>query len=193
MTVGVLLLAAGCSRRFGSDKRLALLPDGRPLLDAAVSAIQHSGLPLRVCLRPGDHAVRERLSAAGVAVLECRHAPRGMGATLADAVAQLGDWQGLLVALADMPGIRPATFRAVAEALTADSIVTPTFQDEPGHPVGFGRVFFPELARLDGDQGARNLVGGAGSRRLRLPLEDPGILRDVDYPADVRALESAQT
>ncbi|MDO8863161.1 nucleotidyltransferase family protein [Haliea sp. E1-2-M8] len=192
MNVGVLLLAAGWSRRFGSDKRLALLPDGRPLLFAAVSAIQRSGLDLRVCLRPGDDAIKERLLAAEVAVLECQRAAEGMGATLADAVAQLGGWQGLLVALADMPGIRPGTFRAVAEALTADSIVTPTFQGEPGHPVGFGRVFFPALARLDGDRGARDLVSRAGSRRLCLSLADPGILRDVDYPADFRALGSPQ-
>lgn len=188
MTVGVLLLAAGCSRRFGSDKRLAPLPSGGSLLFAAVAAIQHSGLPLRVCLRPGDEQLRERLGADSVPVLFCEHAAQGMGATLADAVAQLAGWEGLLVALGDMPAIRPETFCQVAAALTSDLIVTPTFAGEPGHPVGFGRAFFPALVRLQGDCGARDLVRRAGSRRLCLPLADPGILRDVDYPADLAAL-----
>lgn len=188
MSVGVLLLAAGCSRRFGSDKRLALLSDGRPLLFAAVDSVQRSELPLRVCLRPGDDLLRQRLLAVGVAVLECRLADRGMGATLAEAVAQLADWHGLLVALGDMPAIRPDSFRQVAAALTADAIVTPTFQGQSGHPVGFGRDFFSALASLDGDIGARDLVGHAGSARRRLPLADPGILRDVDFPVDLTRL-----
>jgi len=188
VSVGVLLLAAGCSRRFGSDKRLAPLPDGRPLLFATVSAIQASGLPLRVCLRPGDDELRSNLVALGVPVLECQQAARGMGATLAEAIAQLADWRGVLVALGDMPAIRPQTFRQVAESLTADTIVTPMFQSQSGHPVGFGRDFFPALASLDGDRGARDLVRRAGSRRLCLPLEDPGILRDVDFPEDLAAL-----
>ena len=186
MTVGVLLLAAGSSRRFGSDKRLALLPDGRPLLLAAVDTVLRSHLPLLVCLRPGDDILRERLLAAGVAVLECQRASRGMGATLAEAVAQLTGWQGLLVALGDMPRIQPDTFRQVAAVLSDDVIVTPTFQGQSGHPVGFGRGFFPALARLDGDVGARDLVSGAGSARQWLPLADPGILRDVDFPLDLQ-------
>jgi molybdenum cofactor cytidylyltransferase len=185
VTVGVLLLAAGSSRRFGSDKRLALLPDGRPLLLAAVDTVLRSHLPLQVCLRPGDDVLRERLLAAGVAVLECQHANRGMGATLAEAVAQLADWHGLLVALGDMPAIQPDSFRQVAEALTANAIVTPTFQGQSGHPVGFGRDFFPALSRLDGDTGARDLLARSGSARRSLPLVDPGILRDVDFPGDL--------
>ena len=188
MTVGVLLLAAGRSQRFGSDKRLAPLPSGDPLLFAVVATIRHSGLPLRVCLRPGDDPLRERLLAERVPVLVCEHAAQGMGATLADAVVQLAGWEGLLVALADMPAIRPQTFRQVAAALTTDIVVTPTYAGKPGHPVGFGRAFFSALARLQGDRGARDLVRQAGSGRLCLPLADPGILRDVDYPADLAAL-----
>ena len=188
MNVGVLLLAAGSSRRFGSDKRLALLPDGRPLLFAAIAAVQRSELPLRVCLRPGDDLLRERLLAAGVAVLECQRANRGMGATLAEAVAQLADWRGLLVALGDMPAIQPDSFRRVAAALTADASVTPTFQGQSGHPVGFGSDFFSALASLDGDRGARDLVSRAGSVHRHLPLADPGILRDVDFPVDLTLL-----
>ncbi|MEQ8800716.1 MAG: NTP transferase domain-containing protein, partial [Haliea sp.] len=68
------------------------------------------------------------------------------------------------------------------------TVVTPTYAGEPGHPVGFGRAFFSALARLQGDRGARDLVRRAGSGRLCLPLSDPGILRDVDYPADLAAL-----
>ncbi len=191
MTVGVLLLAAGCSERFGSDKRLALMADGRSLLFAAVSSIQRSGLPLRVCLRPGEDRLGDSLLRAGVEVLECERAARGMGATLADAVNQSLDWNGLLVALADMPVIHPATFRQVAQAVTADVIVTPTFAGQSGHPVGFGRDFFADLAGLDGDRGARDLV--TASHRLRLPVADPGILRDVDSPAALRSLAELLT
>ncbi len=193
MTVGVLLLAAGRSERFGSDKRLALMADGRSLLFAAVSSIQRSGLPLRVCLRPGEDRLRESLLRAGAGVLACARAAHGMGATLADAVSQSQDWDGLLVALADMPAILPGTFRQVAEAVTADVIVTPTYAGTSGHPVGFGRDFFADLARLDGDRGARELVCRAAGSRLCLSVADPGILCDVDSPAALRSLTELRT
>jgi molybdenum cofactor cytidylyltransferase len=52
--------------------------------------------------------------------------------------------------------------------------------------VGFGRDFLPALLQLGGDHGARHLVDGARDRVRSIPIDDPGILRDVDVPADLR-------
>lgn len=185
MTIGVLLLAAGTSQRFGSDKRFARLDDGGGLLQASVGAIQRSGLPLRVALRPGDTAAAAVLAALHATALQCPNAARGMGSTIADALPLLPPWEGLLIALADMPAIRPSTFIAVAAALESAQLVSPVYRGRPGHPVGFSRGLFARLATLSGDQGARQLLREPELSRQLLPVDDPGIHRDIDQPADL--------
>lgn len=189
MKCGILLLAAGRGRRFGADKRQALLPNGSTLLQQTLGELRGAGLPLRICLRPGD-AIPQGLFAPGEALF-CPGAEQGMGVSLAQGVAQLpGDWDGVLVALADMPRIKPATVQAVAAALQPGGIVVPLYREQRGHPVALHRDWFAALRALQGDRGARALVDAAGSACRWLPVEDSGVVQDVDCPADLAALFS---
>ncbi|MHA7815710.1 MAG: nucleotidyltransferase family protein [Pseudohaliea sp.] len=185
MKVGVLLLAAGRGTRYGSDKRRARLPDGTQLLDGSIAAIAETGLPLRVALGPGDGALAEALNLRAIDTLRCAEASRGMGATLAAAVRQLPAWDAVLIALGDMPWLRPASIAAVARAAGPALICVPCHDGRRGHPVAFGARFLPELAALDGDRGARDLLLRHTAAVRELPVDDPGVLRDVDRPADL--------
>lgn len=187
MKAGVLLLAAGRGTRFGSDKRRARLPNGALLLDGSIAAIEKTGLPLRVALGPDDADLAKALAARHIATIRCAEAPRGMGATLAAAVRRLPPWDALLVALGDMPWLQPESIAAVARATSPASICVPCHAGRRGHPVAFGARFLPELAALDGDRGARDLLLRHAALVRELPLDDPGILRDVDRPADLAA------
>ena len=182
---GVLLLAAGRAARFGSDKRLARLSGGQCLLNTCIATVCAADLPLRVALRSGDDALAEDLEARSIATLRCADAPRGMGATLAEAVRQLPPWEAVLVALADMPWLRADSVRAVAAAAGEGCICIPSFRGRRGHPVAFGARFLPDLARLDGDNGARELTVRHARAVRELALDDPGIVRDVDRPGDL--------
>ena len=71
MKVGILILAAGRSARFGSDKRVARLPDGQRIIDATVTNARASGLPLLVCLGMHDHQLAADLVAPGITCLQC--------------------------------------------------------------------------------------------------------------------------
>ncbi len=191
MTVGVLLLAGGSARRFGADKRLAPLADDRSLLDACIGNILRANLPLLVCLAPADGELAATLSRAGIPTLACPRAGEGMGSTLADGVAAITSrWSGALVALADMPLIRPATYRLVAERLAPGTIVTVSHNGRRGHPVGFDRAFFPELEALRGDTAARTVLAAHGTV-TDIPVDDPGILVDVDVTADLDRARTA--
>ena len=184
MTVGILLLAAGSSRRFGSDKRRATLKDGRTLLETCIDTIRSSELPCLVCLGGGDAALAGELRGRGVAVAQCPGASGGMGRTLAEGVRQCpGDWEGVLIALADMPWIKASSYREIARRLAPDTIVVPYCAGARGNPVGFGRRFFGLLQQQQGDSGARELIARFPAAVRRLELDDPGIRRDVDTPA----------
>jgi molybdenum cofactor cytidylyltransferase len=148
VTAGVLVLAAGRAHRFGSDKRLARLPDDRRSIEALLDQLETSGLPVLVCLGPQDGEIVTLLNARGFRHQVCERSAEGMGGTLAEGIAQVDHWDGALVALADMPWIAGGTYRAVADSLDPGSICVPVLDGHRGHPVGFGRQFFPELAML---------------------------------------------
>lgn len=185
MTVGILMLAAGKAQRFGSDKRLAILPAGGSLLQNSIENARASGFAVRVCVGASDTKLMAQLDAAGVCYIACTQSHLGMGHTLAQGVSQIPPWDGLLVALGDMPYLRPTTFVAVANVLLPGAICVPQFNGVTGHPVGFSAEYFAHLRQLSGDSGARDVLAKNSSRVLSLILDDPGICRDIDYPADL--------
>jgi molybdenum cofactor cytidylyltransferase len=185
MTIGILVLAAGRATRFGADKRLALLPDGRCVINATLANIRDSGLPFLVCLGAGDDALVYRMDELKIPWLRCGRADKGMGGTLSDGVGQIAGWSGVLVALADMPWIAPATYSAVAKTLSASGIVVPVYDGRRGHPVGFGCEFYPDLVALGGDSGARRLLDVHAARITELLVADAAIHRDIDVPTDL--------
>jgi molybdenum cofactor cytidylyltransferase len=109
-----------------------------------------------------------------------------MGTSFAAGVRAAADAHGWVVALADMPFLRPETIRVVAQALSdGAAIAAPAYRGERGHPVGFARRFFDELASLRGDEGARELLKRYPNLLTLYDVDDPGVLRDIDKPSDL--------
>lgn len=185
MRVGVLILAGGRASRFGADKRLARLADGRGVLETTVHQVLACGLPCLVCLGQDDKDLADTLAQSGVAVHLCARSAQGMGGTLAEGVAHIPAWDGLLVVLADMPWVTPGTYATIATQLQADNICVPVYNGKRGNPVGFGKHFFAPLTRLGGDAGARGLLQANEDRVVEISVDDPAIHRDIDQPQDL--------
>ncbi|MDX1465283.1 MAG: NTP transferase domain-containing protein, partial [Halomonas sp.] len=126
--VVALILAAGASRRFGTDdKRLARLPGGQSLLTAAVASAAAAFPRLRVVLRDEDAPEALGLS-PDTPIIRAPHARDGLGASLADAFAglagdpALADTVAAAVLLGDMPCLSPGTFRELRDHAAPDRI-----------------------------------------------------------------------
>jgi molybdenum cofactor cytidylyltransferase len=78
----------------------------------------------------------------------------------------------------------------LADNLTSNKIIIPTYKNKPGNPVGFGSEFFGELKTLTGDSGARSVVGQHTEAAVKLEINDPAILWDVDTPFDLSRYQS---
>jgi molybdenum cofactor cytidylyltransferase len=102
-----ILLAAGNARRFGADKRLLPLADGTPMVLASARNLAAACPRALVVIRPDDRAVERLLADAGLETVVCESAAQGMGHSLAAGVKGAADASGWLVALGDMPYIRP--------------------------------------------------------------------------------------
>jgi molybdenum cofactor cytidylyltransferase len=165
----VLVLASGRGERFrasgGAGSKLQALLAGKPVLQHTLDAVRASGLAFHV--EDAGHA--------------------GMGDSIAAAVRATPDAGGWLVLPGDLPLIRPESLQAVAAALQGASLVLPMHQGTRGHPVGFGPEHGAALMTLQGAEGAAAIV--RQGRAMRLDLDDPGIVMDVDTLED---LERAQ-
>jgi len=180
-----ILLAAGAGTRFGGGKLLHRLPGGTSIGVAALRNLK-SALPRVVAVvRPNDHELRELLERERVPIIECAQADRGMGHSLAAGVAAEFDADGWVIALGDMPRVQPETIQSVAEAMAQGAeLVVPVFAGQRGHPVGFGGRFRDYLLALSGDAGARAVLAAHASTVRQLEVDDPGVVQDVDTPAD---------
>jgi molybdenum cofactor cytidylyltransferase len=188
--IGGILLAAGTSRRFGGDKLSFPLPDGT-LIAVASAATLVAALPRVVAVvRPGARA-HAALRACGAQVVVCPRADEGMGTSLAWGVAATAGWTGWVVALADMPFVKPVTVSALVAAVThGAALAAPRYQGRRGHPVCFGASYREALLELRGDRGGRDLLRSAGNRIRLLDCDDPGVLADIDTPAAMERLVS---
>src|SRR5258707_1423580 len=156
-----ILLAAGYSKRFGSNKLLQTLPAGTPEAGTPIglAAAKHllEALPESIAVvRPRAQKLAKMLRDAGCNTVVCKNASEGMGTSLAAGVRATTDADGWIVALADMPFIRPETIRIVTKALQEGAaIAAPWFHGGRGHSGGFARPFYEEPSSPPGEAGAR--------------------------------------
>jgi len=185
-SVGAILLAAGAATRFGGGK---LLSDfNGPLIAHAARNARQAGLPL-IAVTSGEDSVASAVGAPAT-VVTAPDAHLGLSRSLSAGLAAApDDWRAALILLGDMPCVRPSTLKLIADHATrADSIVTVEHDGRRGNPVAWGRAHWPRLAAVTGDRGGGALLKQLSSQVTRLIVDDPGILIDVDTPADLEAL-----
>jgi molybdenum cofactor cytidylyltransferase len=191
--VGALVLAAGLSRRMNGVNKLLAELGGRPVVAHAVdAALASPAWPVVVVT--GHEAERVRAVLAGRAVRFAHNATPelGLSASLRTGLAALGgEVEAAVVCLGDMPLVRAEHLAALVAAFEAGgrrAICAPSFEGRRGNPVLWPARFFPALAALSGDAGARALLDAHAGEVCYVPVADAGVTLDVDTPDALAAL-----
>lgn len=177
----VVLLAAGLSRRYGPVGKLVALYRGKPLALHIADTLNALALSQRVAVcRSGDDDLAALLRARGFTIVRNPDTARGMSSSLALGIEAVASAGRALVCLADMPNVSVAHLNAlIAASVTADIVASAAETGPSTPPAIFSQRHFPALLALEGDKGARALLGAAP--RIIAPAAD---LADVDTPAD---------
>ncbi|WP_347330541.1 nucleotidyltransferase family protein [Marinimicrobium locisalis] len=183
-----IVLAAGQSKRYGSDKRQARLPGGQTLLQTTLSKAQRHFTQLILVLGHNDKALDLNIPAA-ITIVHAPEAHTGLGTSIASAFQYLLDTQNdastAAVLLGDMPWVQGDTVEQLKQNARASTIVRPIHQGHAGHPVFFGNAFWTELSGLSGDDGAKSVVQRHREKCEFIQVDDEGVLKDVDRPGDL--------
>lgn len=181
------MLAAGYSRRFGGDKRRLTLSDGRSLLTASLELPCSMLEEIWLVLRP-DESIAELGLSVSIKLVQHPLTAQGMGHSLAAGAERLlaeSNADAVAIFLADMPSIHRDSLETLIAHSSANNIVLPSYQGKRGHPVLFGRDLWPQLTTLSGDTGAKQVLQQNPSAVRIVELNDPGVLQDIDTPADL--------
>ena len=184
-----IVLAAGLSQRMGRQKLLLDL-GGKPVVRWAVEGVQPYVGDLIVVTGHDDAAVREALDGMAVRFVVNPRPEAGQGTSIATGAAALvAGTTAALVALGDQPRLPAVVIPMLLRERerTGLAIVAPVYRGIQGTPVLFAAEVFPELVRVDGDAGARGVVGARPERVARVVIETPMPL-DVDTPDDYQRL-----
>lgn len=185
--IAAVVLAAGISRRMGVNK-LTLSLDGKPLIRHVLDAIAASSLvATTVVLGHEAEKVRAALSDAPARFVVNGDFADGLSTSLKAGLAALQpDIDGAMIFLGDMPDIPPELIDRMVAAFDPDAgreIIVPKRQGRRGHPVLWGRKFFPRiLQEAKGDAGARNLLEAQSAFIAEVEGESDGVLLDLDTP-----------
>jgi len=187
-----IVLAAGHSRRMGAADKL-LLPLGETtVIEQTVQALSRAGADtdaILVITGANHHRLAACLVRYPVRLCHNPDHAEGIAASLRTGLqAATADTQAYAVCLGDLPFIRPDTLRHLSATLARNPnrIIRPFFDNRPGHPVLFPLAFRDELLALRGDTGAQAVLAHHPDALLRIEVNDPGVVRDLDTPDDFR-------
>lgn len=188
LNIPIIILAAGSANRMrGRDKLLEKI-DGIPLLRLQVDKAQAAtNADVRVTLPPAPHQLYDVLSKANVTTVPVLDAAEGMNASLRSGIAALPDDAGCaMILLADLPDLTVADLIAVGKAvdLNSDDLIWrgATSNGKAGHPIVFHAKLFPDILKLRGDSGGREVVKSAQGNVHLVALEGDRARADLDTP-----------
>jgi molybdenum cofactor cytidylyltransferase len=194
-SLAALVLAAGRSTRMGGANKLTAEIGGRPLVRiAAEQALASKARPVIVVTGHQRERVEAALAGLDVTFVPNPDYAEGMSTSVKAGIAAVpAQADGAIVCLGDMPQVDVRLIDRLLAAFDPEKgalVVVPTMDGKRGNPVVWSRRFFPELAALGGDIGARHLIASYPEAVAEVPAAGRAALVDVDTPDALKELKA---
>ena len=188
MILAGIVPAAGLSRRMGREK--ILLPfGGATVLETILTSLEAAGARERVAvLRPDLPEAAELARRSGARVVFNQRPEEEMLLSIRLGLESLsGQADAVFVWPADHPAVSRATLELLAGRADPARALVPTHEGRRGHPALLGRDLLPEVASIAPQEGLRSLWRSKPECLVEVPVDDPGVLQNIDTPEDYRA------
>jgi molybdenum cofactor cytidylyltransferase len=194
-SIAAVVLAAGRSSRMGGPNKLLAEIGGRPLVRIVTEAVLASrACPVVVVTGHERERVEAALAGLAIAFVHNPNYADGLGTSLKAGISALpAEVDGAVVCLGDMPQVDAQLIDRLIGAIEPDKgalVTVPTIDGKRGNPVVWSRRFFPDLMAVEGDVGARHLIGRYGEAVAEVPVTGTAALTDIDTPQALEALKA---
>jgi molybdenum cofactor cytidylyltransferase len=185
--VAAVVLAAGRSTRMGGPNKLVAEIAHRPLVRiAAEEALASRAKPVIVVTGHQRPEVEKALAGLPVTMVHNPDFAEGLGTSLRTGIAAVpAEADAAIVCLGDMPHVDAGLIDRLIAAFDPARgalVVVPTFEGKRGNPVLWSRRFFSDLMAVEGDVGARHLIGRYPEAVVEVAVDDRGAFVDIDTP-----------
>lgn len=173
----------------GTPKQLLRMGD-ETILERTLRNVRASNVSeIVLVLGHAADEVQKTIATEGLKVVINPDYEQGMGTSLRFGLAAV-DADAALIVLADQPWVRTETFNRLIECHQEcePQILVPIYKGFRGNPVLLDRSVFEEVKGLSGDVGCRAIFGDHTAGIRKLPVDDPGILLDIDSRDDFEKL-----
>jgi molybdenum cofactor cytidylyltransferase len=190
--IAVVILAAGASTRMGQPKQLLLYRAQTLLRRAVETALASVCRPVVVVIGAHAEQVKQELEHLPVLVAENRSWEKGMSSSirtgLETLVADAGKSDGAVIMLCDQPLVTSAVVDALIDKRreTGKLIIASAYENIRGVPALFGSELFDEIASIEDNEGARQLIANHPEDVATICFPEAAI--DVDTPRDYELL-----
>jgi molybdenum cofactor cytidylyltransferase len=191
MPTAALILSAGESSRFaGLPKALLRAGENSAVRRLAGICLAQRLDPVVVVVGVHRSAISHELRGLDVEVTEAADWYEGRTASVQAGLGALPADRDVLFWPVDHPFVSPRTVEILTSLLVHDPLgvwFIPTYQGHGGHPVSWRSVFRRDLLELRPDAPIRSLLPEFGPQVRRVPVDDPGVIANVDTPEAYRA------
>lgn len=193
MKYGILILAAGASSRLGTPKQL-LLYGKKTLLQNAIDA--STGVPgsYTIVITGAAHEEVEKSMAGSTAeIVRNSDWQSGMSSSIKAGIQFITkthpQTEAVIICVCDQPHVSTTLLTELIRQheRTGKAIVASAYRDTVGTPALFSSRFFGDLLNLQGDEGAKKLIGKYATDALSVPFEKGAL--DIDTPADYEKIK----
>jgi molybdenum cofactor cytidylyltransferase len=201
--IEAILLAAGESRRFNDTKQLAFV-DKKPMLVGTVEMLKNAKFnSITVVLGANASNVKNVLQQVSLeSALGSNRFPsvnpiiahkwqQGLGASIAAGKENFAqDITHVFIGLTDQVEIRSeqCNLMVIASRKNPNKIVAAFYNGKLGAPAIFPKAYFAELALLENDKGARNILRANAAHIISIDM--PEAARDIDTKKDLLSYQS---
>ncbi len=189
MKLGMVMLCAGNSRRFGSNKLLYEVQE-KPMYQWMLEKLCHirdsleeeTGVSITLVVVTQYQEIREQAERAGARVVLNKEPERGISSSMQLGLLEAGETDACLFTVADQPWIQEETIKKMILRFfsSGKGMACVAFQGKPGNPCIFSKRYYGKLMELRGDRGGKRVLLSHLEDVEQVLIEEERELLDVD-------------
>ena len=185
-----IILAAGQSKRMLKDNKLLIKINKQTMLEKMIFTSLNSNANNTVLvLGYQSDIIQEIIQNNNITTVINTDYKKGLSSSLQCGISALpDDCDAAIIILADMPNIDNQVINRMINSFNPSknySIIIPTFNGKKGNPILLARKFFPDILRVKGDKGAKDIIINNKKSILEIPQKNSSVLNDIDTKEDL--------